>query len=762
MYQELTIKFLDGHVVDGILSHPFNPAVENIEMVSRFDQATYLFTLREICYILFHGKPRTVLTEEAGQEEIETTTEDHFMAVVMNDKKYSNGFYAVPVDPETHAKSIFFTFRGIRHRCQSRPIGAILEANGLISSSNIQAILKEQENTPAPKKAGEIISEAAQVPKETIEKTLQKAVSLQDPRMKQKLRVGDILVSAGLVTREQVERALAKQGPGKRKKVGELLIEHGLISEEQLLSALATKFQMPFVDLINVTPSEEALAAISKGTALRLQVLPIEIYDRNLVVAISEPTDPALGDSLRFVSNYTIHMVVARPKQIAECLDLYYGGGRNGVAGIGSIETLVNELSDEVITLEEEASDARITETDSQVINIVNSLLLEAKQQGASDIHLEPGVGRRPLQVRYRVDGECAVVHKIPQTHANAIISRLKIMAKLDIAERRRPQSGKIMLITGGNKKIEYRLEITPTIEGREDAVLRVLASSKPLPLEELGFSSSNLSGMRKILAKPYGIILCVGPTGSGKTTTLHSALHHINEPNRKIWTAEDPVEITQEGLRQVQVNAKIGLTFQEAMRSFLRADPDVIMIGEMRDPETAKIAIEASLTGHLVFSTLHTNSAPETVVRLIEMGMEPFNFANAFLGILAQRLARRLCNQCKEPFQPTRTKYDMLVDAYGAEWFRKDGHPEFEPNFTLMRAVGCEACGKSGYKGRLAIHELMVGTESIKIAIKKKLSSEELRDLALAEGMRTLMQDGVAKVLRGDTDMEQILRVSV
>ena len=351
------------------------------------------------------------------------------------------------------------------------------------------------------------------------------------------------------------------------------------------------------------------------------------------------------------------------------------------------------------------------------------------------------------------------VVHKIAATFKGAIIARLKILAVLDIAERRRPQSGKIIL-RFEQRKIEYRVEITPMVGGLEAAVLRLLAASKPLPLSELGLMPYNQERFKGLLDKPYGIILCVGPTGSGKTTTLHSALGQINTPARKIWTAEDPVEITQAGLCQVQVNSKIGFTFSEALRSFLRADPDVIMIGEMRDVETAKIAIEASLTGHLVFSTLHTNSAPESAVRLIEMGMDPFNFADALLGIVAQRLAKKLCDHCKKSFRPTREQYDELVADFAHIAGRvSELIPSYEDATFMMRS-GCDLCGNSGYKGRVAIHELMLTTPELKNAIRQESGVEELRKIALADGMWTLKMDGIMKVFTGVTDMEHILKV--
>jgi type II secretory ATPase GspE/PulE/Tfp pilus assembly ATPase PilB-like protein len=334
-------------------------------------------------------------------------------------------------------------------------------------------------------------------------------------------------------------------------------------------------------------------------------------------------------------------------------------------------------------------------------------------------------------------------------------------MANLDITERRQPQSGKILL-KFKNNRVEYRLETTPTTGNNEDAVLRVLASSKPVPLDKMGLYPAYEKAFRNMLTQPYGIILCVGPTGSGKTTTLHSALGHLNTPDRKIWTVEDPVEITQPGLRQVQVQDQIGLTFAKVLRSFLRSDPDVIMIGEMRDRETATTAIEASLTGHLVLSTLHTNSAPETIVRLIEMGMDPYNFADALLGIMAQRLARKLCDNCKVSYHPSEEEFGELIRFYDPYWFKEHKIEPYSPKTMLMKKGGCEKCNGTGYRGRLALHELIIGTENIKKAIKNSIPVEDIKVLAMQEGMRTLLMDGVQKALGGLTDLSNVLKVCV
>lgn len=574
-------------------------------------------------------------------------------------------------------------------------------------------------------------------------------------RVSRPVRVGDILIAAGLVTRQQIETALDGQRGGRHKRIGELLIEKGMISEEQLLAALATRFDLRFVDLDDIVPGEKTLAAIPYALAKRLNVFPVDSSDRHVVVATCSPTDPQIVDTLRFYTNRRVELVVARKSQIQQAIKRFY------LPSSSHVQELLVELKNKVVTVEEETVESSFSESDSQIINLVNRLLVEAYQKGASDIHFEPGSGKQPMSIRYRVDGICRTAHQVSAAYKYAVISRLKIMSRLDIAERRRPQSGKI-LIRYEKQKLEYRVEITPTVGGQEDAVLRILSSAKPLPLEKIGFSQANLRVFREMLDSPYGVILCVGPTGSGKTTSLHSALSYINTPMRKIWTAEDPVEITQHGLRQVQVNPKIGFSFSEALRSFLRADPDVIMIGEMRDLETAKIVVDASLTGHLVFSTLHTNSAAETICRLIEMGIDPINFAEALIGVLAQRLVRRLCPQCKKPYHPDHDEYRQLVEAYGEQCFLSHGLPSYTEDLMLMRKVGCEACGNEGYKGRMALHELLNATPAMKSLLKRAVPSENITELALSEGMRRMRMDGIDKVFQGETDFTQVLKVCI
>ncbi len=402
-------------------------------------------------------------------------------------------------------------------------------------------------------------------------------------------------------------------------------------------------------------------------------------------------------------------------------------------------------------------------------------MIIEAHAQGVSDIHVESYPGKEKIKIRFRKDGVLMPYLELPPNYRSAMVARIKIMCDLDISERRKPQDGKINFAKFvPQHKIELRVAAIPTNNGMEDIVMRILASAKPLPLDKIGLSPTNLSRLKEAMERPYGLVLCVGPTGSGKTTTLHSALSFINVPERKIWTAEDPVEITQPGLRQVQVNPKIDWTFAKALRAFLRADPDVIMVGEMRDQETAGMGVEASLTGHLVLSTLHTNSAPETVTRLLDMGLDPFNFADSLLVVLAQRLVRRLCTQCKVAEPATDEDIDILlrdflqvspkdVPEFDREHVHQDWLSRFGREGKLMKYhnPGCPHCNQTGYKGRAGLHELMSMSRELRHLIQTGGRAEQIQQLAMREGMRTLRQDGIEKVLMGITSMEEVRATS-
>jgi len=399
------------------------------------------------------------------------------------------------------------------------------------------------------------------------------------------------------------------------------------------------------------------------------------------------------------------------------------------------------------------------SESDSVIVQIINRMIADAFAKRASDIHIEPDMVDHHVTVRFRIDGECLSYEQLPYIYRAAIVSRIKIMANLDITEKRLPQDGKIRFTVPNFGDIELRVATVPTHGGVEDVVLRILTRGSIMAMGELNMSAEDLSQFLKILKKPYGLVLIVGPTGSGKTTTAHAALQILNKPNVKIWTAEDPVEITQKGLRQVQVHHKIGFDFSSAMRAFLRSDPDIILVGEMRDYETAKMGIEASTTGHLVMSTLHTNNAPETIVRLLEMGIDPIAFADSLLCILAQRLVRRICPHCKVAYHPSREEFDDIVRSFDEKLFARLGIA-YNDHFTLYKPRGCAACNETGYRGMSGLFELLIATDEIKHMIISRKPMPALRRISMSQGMRTLLQDGIVKALRGETDLPEVLSV--
>jgi type II secretory ATPase GspE/PulE/Tfp pilus assembly ATPase PilB-like protein len=468
---------------------------------------------------------------------------------------------------------------------------------------------------------------------------------------------------------------------------------------------------------------------------------------------------PARDSIRRLIPGKEFEFCVSLKEDIFKMIDHFFDVKRTSLLeDSGSIEDILGQLTSNE---DEGAEDFdRVSEEDGTIVQLVNKTIIDAYNRNASDIHVEPRQGKANAHIRFRVDGACQLYQTIPYTFKQAIVSRLKIMADLDISERRLPQDGKIKFKKYAPLDIELRVATIPTAGANEDVVLRLLAGGEPIPLEKMGMSERNFDVFIEMISKPYGIVLVVGPTGSGKTTTLHAGLHYINKPETKIWTAEDPVEITQEGLRQVQVHPKIGFDFATAMRAFLRADPDVIMVGEMRDHETVSTGIEASLTGHLVFSTLHTNSAPETITRLLDMGMDPFNFADALLGILAQRLCRTLCKDCKEKYHPSREEYDGLRRGYEGD-FDALGMP-YNSDLALYRPKGCPNCGNTGYRGRTGLHEILVGTDTMKSLIQGRAKMEEIRGQAIKDGMTTLMQDGIRKTMLGITDLLQVRKVCI
>ena len=651
------------------------------------------------------------------------------------------------------------------------------------SPQQINAVLAETEKQRQQRPGDVLLSDHVTTPEQ-----LHAAIEAQS-RMPM-VRIGEALIALGYITESQLADALTHQGKDRKVPLGELLVRQGLITRANLQTALARKMGYPQVDLHAFPIDVEALRKLPVAAALRLEMLPLGLMNGKVIVATEDPSRRDRIDEAEFLTQSKVVPVLPAAGNLVEQIPLLYTRGGLDEMSFDfnpgapaqesqSTDTLLASLELPTESTGGNASgndnDDAVEQSDSSLVRLINSMIVEAHAQGVSDIHIETRPGREKVKVRFRVDGLLRPYLELPHTYRQALVARLKIMCDLDISERRRPQDGKINFARFvASCPIELRVAMIPTANGLEDAVLRILASAKPLPLDSLGLSPHNLVALKKAIERPYGMVLCVGPTGSGKTTTLHSALSFINTPERKIWTAEDPVEITQAGLRQVQVNPKIDWTFAKALRAFLRADPDVIMVGEIRDNETAQIAIESSLTGHLVLSTLHTNSAPETITRLLDMGMDPFNFADALLAVLAQRLVRRICSGCKTSTPATEEQIDELVNDSLHIW---GDHPQAPTRESLVadwssrhavdgrlmfwRGTGCAKCGNTGVKGRAGVHELLTVTKGVRHLIQTGARAEQIQHLAMGEGLRTLRQDGIEKVLAGITTIEEVRATS-
>lgn len=582
---------------------------------------------------------------------------------------------------------------------------------------------------------------------------------IQDRRCEESFAVAFAgLVTQGFLQTEELRLAVA-ESLRNGMELEALLMDKFRVPKDVLGRLAGEHFGCPYEPYDSRTVVDaDLLKNLSLDYLMKNRWIPLRRRGNLVEVLMDDPHNLEKRlDVRRAFPGMTVHHMVGLRQDIDQYLSVV-SGGHSGDVMTDILGELVSESQWEE---QQNANVAAINENDSAIVRLANQVIAEAYRLGASDIHIEPYADRKDTMVRFRVDGSCFTYMKIPAAYRRAVVSRVKIMANLDIAERRKPQDGKIRFKLTMGKEIELRVATVPTAGLNEDVVIRLLSTNGPRSLHGMEFHPPTRTLIDALAQRPHGIFLCAGPTGSGKTTTLHAILGAINTDERKIWTAEDPIEITQEGLRQVQVHPKIGLTFAAAMRAFLRADPDVIMIGEMRDKETADIAIEASLTGHLVFSTIHTNSAVETVTRLLDLGCDPFNFSDAMLGVLAMRLCKRICQDCKEAYQPTEAEYSELMAGYGLhEWAQLQ--PEYGTSFPLYRGRGCASCAQTGFKGRLPLHELMTGSESIRELIQARARTAELSRTARQEGMTTLVQDGIRKVLHGLTTYKQVRAVAV
>lgn len=587
----------------------------------------------------------------------------------------------------------------------------------------------------------------------------------------------DGLIADGVLTQEELQKAVLKARED-AVPVEQVLSEQYSIKPAQIGPSLSKFFGVPYEAANSGRLRVEALqGALKPEFVMEQGWIPLEEGPEGLVVMCLDP-EAVRGSRVVpqvFPRHAKIAWRVTTQSDFNQTLNQLWGSMQDEQ----SVEDLLADLSSPMDDEGGEDNSLESAAADNELVKFVNKIIIDAYNQRASDIHVEPLPGKAKTGIRFRIDGTLVPYVEVPAHFRQAMVTRLKIMCDLDISERRKPQDGKIKFKKYGPLDIELRVATIPSAGGVEDVVMRILAAGEPIPLEKLGLTTHNREALEKTVSKPYGLFYVCGPTGSGKTTTLHSILKFLNTPESKIWTAEDPVEITQKGLRQVQVNKKAGIDFALVMRAFLRADPDIIMVGESRDKETVSMGVEASLTGHLVMSTLHTNSAPESITRLLDMGMDPFNFADALLGILAQRLAKRLCD-CKEHYTPSHEElrsfiseysldlkntqawkddpggeaqklYESWVDEYG-----EDGQVKF------YRAVGCDKCNKTGYKGRVGLHELLVADDEIKRLVQERARVADIFVAAVAGGMRTLKMDGMEKILMGLTDLKQVRSVCI
>jgi type II secretory ATPase GspE/PulE/Tfp pilus assembly ATPase PilB-like protein len=770
--EECLVTFIDGHTTVGRLIR-FQPDQAVIELQSSVPGDILRILPSSIRYLrltrpLFLSKNNTAL-ELRASKVYPASAKQAFMVEFTDGQSLKGdtrgfvrekaGLYLYMVDEGDQVLRCFVPADSLKKFEIGEPLGKALVENKVATPDDVEAGLKKQEQLRSRRIGDYLVAKHIVTPEQLME-----ALKNQVPNLGMKL--GETLVQEGFITQWQLEEALRRQRQDRKAYLGQILIDMGVVSKEVIKGMLAHKMGVPFVNLQKFSVDPNVVKLVSQEIAHRYSVMPLYRFEKEIIVAMENIMLWEPIEALRFYTQLKVTPVMASEEDIAFAIRHYYGS-RPGDMAMSDLASRLATEQGAVTELEEE--EESVKESDNTLVRLVNKMILDAFDQNVSDIHVETYPGKHSTIIRFRKDGSMVLYQEIPSNFRNALISRIKIMCQLDISEKRHPQDGKIVFHNPGYANIELRVATIPTTAGLEDIVLRVLASAKPLPVDKLGLRPSSLEAIRKIADRPYGLFLVCGPTGSGKTTTLHSILGYINTPERKIWTAEDPIEISQEGLRQVQVNAKIGWTFAHAMRSFLRADPDVIMVGEMRDQETTKIGVEASLTGHLVFSTLHTNSAPESVVRLLDLGMDPFNFADALLGILAQRLVKRLCTKCRKARAASQAEIGELLDEYclnthlDREQIRKQWQESFageKGKFTLYGAVGCDHCDSTGYRGRLGVHELLVATPAVKKLIQSRSPVEKLVEQALKDGMVTLKQDGIEKVLQGHTDIKQVRAV--
>ncbi|MCB1734945.1 MAG: Flp pilus assembly complex ATPase component TadA [Gammaproteobacteria bacterium] len=677
------------------------------------------------------------------------------------------GLYLYPQHDREHYRCLFIPRDAIKESTGAPRLGDLLVEETDLSPADINRAM-DQQAADRKRRLGDYLSDKALVTRMELE------VAIDRQRTKiGNLPLGDLLVSDGVITSQQLKEALADQARRRGRRLGQVLVDMGLVTSEQIHRAVAHQLGFPSVDLKHFEIDPDALVLISEEVARKLTALPLFRAGSRLAVAVDDPLDTTRLDTLRMMTNLYIDPVLAPLDDLEETINQAYA---LFAVDAEDSEFEVPEFEDDVTKIEQIQDGA---ENESFVVRLAHKIVRDAANLNASDIHFEAasgsGASLRNAVIRFRRDGSLFRYRKIPMDLHRSLIARYKVMADIDLSEHRLPLDGKINFRRFSRLDLEMRVATIPVAGGHENMVLRLLSGGEPLALTDIGLSRRDLAEIQRLMAIPHGLLLVCGPTGSGKTTTLHSMLKALNRPETKVWTAEDPVEITQPGLNQVQMHNKIGLNFATTMRALLRADPDVIMVGEMRDLDTMRIAIEASLTGHLVLSTIHTNTAPGSVSRLMEMGVDPFNFADSLNGVLAQRLVRKLCPTCCQQYAPDDGELRAIakerlfdremdetpeqIEAVIDDWRSRFGN---DGRLVLRRAVGCSSCMNTGYIGRIGIYELLVIDEQIRQRILNRASTAEIRRAAIEAGMRTLREDGIEKALAGLTSMDEVRKVSV
>ncbi len=747
MRETAEIQMLNGKTIAGHFLEPFLPQTRKV--VFEHEGNRLDLKLDEIIAIRFLGKrnddPGTISSVEV-LEELETKDGETLTVKVIPHQpsdKEGIGFYALPIYSTNNISKFFFTHGGILKRTQHRQIGDILQESGFISEIHLNEALEEQERL-RKRRLGDVAAEVLQVPKDKVETAISKQ---KQTKSGERLQVGDILVAANLLTQQQLQAALDEQHMGAKKQLGQILLDRGIINEEQLLMALALKFRLHFIDLANITPDPEALENIPASLANKMQVIPLYYKDDNLVVAISDPTNASLADTLRFRTNRWVEMVVATPSQISDLIKRSYPELEPDADDMNNFDIDLSAVKGD----DEDEDDAtRLASGAEQtpIVKLVNRIIAEGVQQGASDIHILPTDKR--LKVMLRVDGLLREHMQTNKRLHSSVIARIKIVAGMDISKHRIPQDGRIKSRING-QNIELRVSCMPGLYG-EHIVLRILDTTQvTLDMQALGIEADDIADISAIVRSVHGMFLVTGPTGSGKSTTLMSVMQSLAGEPKHLLSLEDPIERSLTGINQMQINDKVGFSFASALRNVLRHDPDVIMVGEIRDGETANIAVEAALTGHVLISSLHTNTAAGAFDRLINMGVESYLVASTVKGVMAQQLVAKLCHNCRK---------QQEMDENTILFLKKHGIGAQIDNAFVP--VGCDECKGTGYKGRVMLYEFLRVSDEIAHMIVAEKSEYEIFETAKQQGMRSMVDRGLEALQKGDITTAQFSTILV